>query len=136
MFSVIKLASDTLTEQYSPNLFNFFYESYSSGFIVAEIGHKVIGFIIGVKLNPKTAKILMLSVSKQYRRKNIGSLLLTQLQKQAIRDKVENIELEVRIDNKKAIKFYEKHNFKILDEIKEFYQKGESAYTMRKQINV
>jgi ribosomal-protein-alanine N-acetyltransferase len=134
MFSVLKLASDTLTESYSPSLFNFFYESYSSGFIIAEVGHKVIGFVIGVKLNPEIAKILMLSVSDQHRRKSIGSLLLKQLETQAIRDKVKYIELEVRTDNNKAIKFYEKNGFKIIEKLKEFYQNGESAYTMKKKL--
>lgn len=134
MFSVLKIASDTLTERYSPSLFNFFYESYSNGFIIAEVGHKVIGFVIGVKLNPEIAKILMLSVSDQHRRKSIGSLLLKQLETQAIRDKVKYIELEVRTDNNKAIKFYEKNGFKIIEKLKEFYQNGESAYTMKKKL--
>jgi len=134
MFSVIKLASDTLPEQYSPSLFNYFYETNSEGFIVAEIGHKVIGFIVGVKIDNKNARILMLSVSKQHQRKNIGTLILTEFLKLARKENIKNIDLEVRTDNKKAIKFYEKHGFKIVDKILDFYQNGESAYTMKKQI--
>ena len=134
MFSVIKLASDSLTEQYSPSLFNYFYETNNNGFIIVEIGHKIIGFIIGVKINSEMAKILMLSVSQQYRRKDIGSQLLKQFLRNIIRDKIKIIELEVRTDNNKAIKFYEKHGFEIVNRITEFYQNGEAAYTMRKLI--
>ena len=45
MFSVIKLASETLPERYNPSLFNYFYETFSHGFIIAERAHKIIGFI-------------------------------------------------------------------------------------------
>ncbi|UCH71422.1 MAG: hypothetical protein JSW62_03215, partial [Thermoplasmatales archaeon] len=51
MFSTIKLASETLTEHYNPSLFNYFYEIFPNGFIVAEKNRKIIGFIIGVKTN-------------------------------------------------------------------------------------
>jgi len=81
MFKVIKLSSETLTEQYNPSLFNFFYESYPKGFIVAEKAHRIIGFIIGVKTTHISSRILMLSVSELYRRQNIGSLLLNEFLK-------------------------------------------------------
>jgi ribosomal-protein-alanine N-acetyltransferase len=134
MFSVIKLASDTLPERYNPSLFNYFYETFPQGFIVAERAQKIIGFIIGVKINPKNAKILMLSILEDLRRQNIGSMLLTRFIKEIFSEKVQKIELEVRIDNEKAIKFYQKHGFNISQKIIEFYQNGEDAYTMVKKL--
>ena len=134
MFSVIKLISETLPEQYNPSLFNYFYETFPQGLIVAEKAHKIIGSIIGVKFNPQTAKILMLSVSEQYRNQNIGSALLTQFLKVILIENVRHIELEVRTDNKKAIKFYQKHGFKITQKITKFYQNGENAYTMTRRL--
>ena len=134
MFSVIKLASETLTEQYNPSLFNFFYESYPKGFIVAEKANKIIGFIIGVKTINYSSRILMLSVSEKNRRQKIGSSLLIEFLKIMSNEKVKNIELEVRTDNKKAINFYMKHGFKIKGRIREFYQDGKSAYTMLKEL--
>ena len=76
MFSVIKLASDSLPERYNPSLFNYFYETYPKGFIIADYEHKIVGFLIGVKTSKETAKILMLAVSKQFRKQKIGSELL------------------------------------------------------------
>jgi ribosomal-protein-alanine acetyltransferase len=134
MFSVIKLASDTLTERYNPNLFNYFYETLPNGFIVAEMAHKIIGFLVGVKLNSEKAKILMISVLENYRKQNIGSQLLTKFLKEMEIEKVKFLELEVRTDNKKAIEFYKKHGFSTKQKITEFYQYGESAYTMVKEI--
>ena len=131
MFSVIKLASETLPERYNPSLFNYFYETFPQGFIVAEKFQKIIGFAIGVKTNIDTAKILMLSVSEKYRKQNIGSSLLTYFIKVILAENIKNIELEVRTDNKKAINFYQKHGFIKVRKLTEFYQNGKDAYTMK-----
>ena len=130
-FKVIKLASITLTEQYNPTLFSFFYETYPNGFIVAEQNHKIIGFLIGIKLKTNKTKILMISVEPRYQRQKIGESLLNEFIKITTKENIEAIELEVRTDNKKAIKFYEKNGFKIIQKIYKFYQNDENAYTMR-----
>ena len=134
MFSVIKLASETLPERYNPSLFNYFYETFPQGFIVAEIGQKIIGFLVGVKTNPNTAKILMLSVTKPHRKQKIGSALLIQFLNDMTNEKVKKIELEVRTDNKKAIQFYKNQGFEIVIKLSEFYQNGEDAFTMRREL--
>jgi ribosomal-protein-alanine N-acetyltransferase len=134
MFSVIKLASETLTERYNPSLFNYFYETFPEGFIVAEKNHKIIGFLIGVKMDFELAKILMLAVSKPYRKQKIGSELLNQFINKIHIENMKRIELEVRTNNNTAIEFYQKNGFKIKEKIKEFYQSGENAYTMLKEI--
>jgi ribosomal-protein-alanine N-acetyltransferase len=134
MFAVIKIASDTLPERYNPSLFNYFYETYPQGFMVAEFGKKIIGFVVGVKINNETAKILMLSVSESYRKKQIGTKLLDEFLKKIKKEKIQSIELEVRTRNEKAIKFYEKHGFEIIEKLTDFYQNGEAGYIMRKRI--
>ena len=130
-FKVIKLASITLTEQYNPTLFSFFYETYPQGFLVAEQNHKIIGFLIGIKLKTNKTKILMISVEPRYQRQKIGESLLNEFIKITTKENIDVVELEVRTDNKKAIKFYEKNGFKIIQKINKFYQNDENAYTMR-----
>ena len=131
MFPVIKLASETLTERYNPSLFNYFYETFNQGFLVAEKHHKIVGFIVGVKTSLESARILMIAVSKKHRGQNIGSALLNHFLKEAIIQKIKHVELEVKINNNVAIEFYQKHGFIIMDKILKFYQSGEDAYTMR-----
>jgi len=131
MFPVIKLASETLTERYNPSLFNYFYETFNQGFLVAEKHHKIVGFIVGVKTSLESARILMIAVSKKQRGQNIGSALLNHFLKEAIIQKIKHVELEVKINNNVAIEFYQKHGFIIMDKILKFYQSGEDAYTMR-----
>lgn len=134
MFSVIKLASESLTEKYSPNIFNYFHETFPEGFIIAEKYHKIIGFILGVPLDDKTTKILMIVVSNEHRRQGIGTKLLQRFIKKISLTNIQNIELEVRIDNTNAIKFYRKNNFQVTDQLSHFYQDGQSAYIMKKNI--
>lgn len=134
MFSVIKLASETLTERYNPSVFNYFYETFPEGFIIAEKANKIIGFLVGVKIDLENAKILMLAVSELYRKQRIGTDLLYQFLKVTSIENLKKISLEVRTKNKSAIKFYQKYGFKIKEKQREFYQSGEDAYTMTKDL--
>ena len=132
-FSVIKLASDTLPERYNPGLFSYFYESHPETFIVAELNHKIIGFLVGIPLN-NTLKILMIAVSTKNRKQKIGTNLLKQITNKAKNKNLKKIELEVRTNNKTAIEFYKNQGFKISNTITKFYQNDKDAHTMEKEI--
>jgi [ribosomal protein S18]-alanine N-acetyltransferase len=134
IYSVITLAYDTLPERYNPAIFNQFYESFPDGFLIAEEFHSLIGFIIGVKTTQTTARILMLSVDDSQRKKGVGSALLRQFLKEMKLYYASGVELEVRITNATAIAFYKKHGFIIQDTLKGFYQNGEDAYSMKKEL--
>lgn len=131
MFSVIKLSSENLSERYNPNLFIHFYETFPKGFWVCEINHKIVGFLVGVKLNNDIAKILMLSVSKLYQKRGIGGHLLSSFLREIILENIKKIELEVRKKNYNGIKFYEKFGFEIVDSIEKFYENEDDAFIMR-----
>ena len=130
MFSIIKIASETLTEQYSPSLFNYFYETFPELFLVAEKHHRTIGFITGIQITNEIARIVMLSILPSYQRQHIGTELLNELLLTLREKNVKQISLEVKTDNKKAISFYKKHDFTIIDTIEKFYQNGENAFMM------
>jgi len=134
IFSVITLAFETLPERYNPVIFNQFYESFPEGFLIAEINHKIIGFLIGVKTTSQTARILMLSVEKKHRKKGLGAALLTEFLKQMKNHSITRIDLEVRTTNTAAIRFYNRHGFEITDTLLRFYQNGENAYHMSRAL--
>ena len=131
IFAAIRLAYDNLPERYSPSIFNYFYESFANGFLVAEEYGKIIGFIIGVKTFEKSARILMLSVHSDYQKKGVGTKIVASFLEEMKRLNIKNIELEVRVNNLNAINFYKKLNFKIMEKIKHFYPNGEDAYIMK-----
>ena len=132
IFAVIKLSYETLTERYSPSLFNYFYETFPQGFLVAEKNGKLIGFIIGTKTTEDFVRILMLGVSATYRKKKVATNLIKRFFEIMHENNVIKIYLEVRTNNEIAIRFYKKMGFNIVDVIPVFYQDGEDAYAMSK----
>lgn len=131
IFDVITLASQVLTEEYNPAFFNYFYEYASWGFWVAEAQKKLIGFIVGIQQDENTGKILMLGVYPEYRKKKIGSALLSQFKHACIKRKIKRIDLEVSTRNTTAIFFYQHHQFRIIETLPSFYQNNDAAHIMR-----
>lgn len=134
IFSVISLAYDTLPERYNPAIFNQFYESFPEGFLVAELHHSLIGFLVGTRIAQHKARILMLSVTKHHRRHQIGSSLLIRFLNDMRNYDITEVELEVRTTNHSAIDFYKKNGFIIKETIPGFYQNGEAAFTMSREL--
>ncbi len=136
IFSVIKIAHESLPERYQPNIFNTFYESFPQGFLIALKHHKIVGFLIGVKTHDSIAKILMLSVNENHRKQGIGSALLINFLQEMLLQNIRLVNLEVRTNNKIAITFYKKHGFDIQETITGFYQNGEDAHSMRQVLQM
>lgn len=134
IFPVIALAYDTLPERYNPSIFNQFYESFPEGFLVATRNQVLIGFLIGIKTTQNTARILMLSVKNENRKQGIGSALLKQFLFEMKIYQVRQVELEVRTTNQGALEFYTKQGFMQRGLLRQFYQNGEDAYSMRKDL--
>ncbi len=134
IFSVISIAYDMLPERYNPAIFNQFYEAFPEGFLIAELHHTIIGFLVGTRLDHHRARILMLAVKKPYQRQQIGSKLLLRFLNDMRTYKITAVELEVRINNSSGIEFYRKHGFAIQDTLKHFYQNGDAAYQMRRDL--
>ena len=134
IFPVIALAYDTLPERYNPSIFNQFYESFPEGFLVALYHHTLIGFLIGIKTTKNTARILMLSVHDNNRKQGIGSALLKQFLLLMKNHQIRQVELEVRTTNKGALDFYLKQGFIIQEKLCQFYQNGEDAFNMKKEL--
>lgn len=86
---------------------------------VAKIDNKVVGFVYGYLKKHSgffkernTAHISDLAVAKEFRCKGIGSLLINFFEKNFARiHEADEITLYVHYHNKRAQKFYRKHNF-------------------------
>lgn len=130
LYQVIELVSKVLTENYTPQLFLYFYESFPWAFWVAKYEKQIIGFIVGVRITQNKGRILMLGVEEQHRKRGIGSNLLIQVLHEFKSRKIIQVELEVQASNRDAIRFYTKHHFRKVDYIHKFYQNGEDAIVM------
>ena len=129
---VMEIADESLTERYFPQLFMDIYEAWPRGFLVAEF-HKILGFIAGSKI-ANEARILMLAVRKEYRRRGIGSALLKKFMAVCKSEGLVSIRLEVRTSNIDAIEFYKRFGFHIISFIPNYYTNGDAAYVMWRMI--
>ena len=134
IFSVVSIAYDMLPERYNPAIFNQFYEAFPEGFLVAEIHHALLGFLVGIRIDRHQARILMLAVKKPHQRHQIGSKMLIRFLNDMRTYGITTVELEVRTTNHIAIDFYRKHGFTIQETLAHFYQNGDAAYQMRRDL--
>lgn len=78
--------------------------------------------------------IMNLAIDPAYRRKGLGSELLTKGLEYLQQLGAQTVELEVRVGNEAAIKLYQKFGFVIKDRIKNYYHNGDDAYLMVKSL--
>ena len=82
---------------------------------VAELNSKVVGMVrLTPKPDPGVSELQMLYVVPHRRKIGIGKKLLTELTAYAKRKEMEKIMLETSSPRTSAIRFYEKHGFKIV----------------------
>jgi len=89
------------------------------------------GFITGILMSRQHARILMLGVRKERRRRGYASILFREFMKVCGMRGVRMITLEVRISNEPAISFYRKLGFSTVMTIDDYYTDGEVAKKMQ-----
>jgi ribosomal protein S18 acetylase RimI-like enzyme len=96
-------------------------------------GKQMVGFIAGdVRRMEGVAWIATVAVLPEYRSKGIGSALLNACEDQI---KVDRIRLCVRMSNDVAIRLYEKFGYIKAGEWTRYYQDGETALVMEKNLS-
>lgn len=103
-----------------------------AGFIVAEVGKRVVGYNI-FWINDGIGHIIAIAVSSYFRGMNVGSMLLIHSLKIFDLNKISLVNLEVRKSNIKAINFYIRHGFVTVNEEENYYSDGETALIMQYQ---
>jgi ribosomal-protein-alanine N-acetyltransferase len=99
-----------------------YYLSLPNSFGLAEFENDEIkGFIIVTLISKNNANIVTIDVEPSLRRQGIGSKLITLATNVLHSWKVQIITLQVSVDNEPAIKFYQKHKFKIIETLSMYY---------------
>jgi ribosomal-protein-alanine N-acetyltransferase len=129
-FPITKLLYEIFPERYNPQLLINLFEFFPEGILVAEENKEIVGFLAGVVSFENIAKILLLGVGEGYRKRGVGSLLITRFFKNMVLKGIRTIELEVEINNREAISFYKRHGFSVSKIVRSFYRNGEDAYLM------
>ncbi len=109
-----------------------FKESEQSKCLVFEENNIVVGFMVYLQTEDNV-EIYDIAVKEEYQQNAIGTKLLTYLEL-AIQASCSKIILEVRSDNEKAISFYLGKGFIKKAVRKKYYQDGENALIMIKEL--
>lgn len=120
------------SEKYSLDLLKKSFDNESEVVIVAEDNNKLIGYIL-FSFVLDEAELLKIGVLESHQRCGVGKNLHAKMEDYLREQNVKNIFLEVRIDNKKAINFYEKNGYEKVT-IRENYYNGVHAIVYRKGI--
>lgn len=134
LYEVVRLANDALDESYNGGLFLQLADLYPEGFIVAEEDDEIVGFVLGVVQRAYEARILVLAVDEEHRGRGIGSELVERFFARYEDRGVEKVNLEVRVSNEGAIRFYEDLGFDRKKVLSEYYADDEDAYLMYRRL--
>ena len=118
---------------FSEDYFGKLYQKYPEGFMVAEDKGKILGYAIG-EVQKDCGKIISIAVYPIYRKKGIGKELANFLIEYFKKKNLKKISLQVRKNNLAAISFYKNLGFQILKTIKNYYQNGDDAYLMKRNL--
>jgi len=118
---------------FSEDYFRKLYQKYPEGFIVAEDKGKILGYAIG-EVQKDCGKIISIAVHPAWRKKGIGKKLANFLIEHFKKENLKKISLHVRKNNLAAISFYQNLGFQILKTIKNYYQNGDDADLISKNL--
>lgn len=105
-------------------------------FLVVEVDGKVVGFN-DFMITFNSATISQIAITKDFRKKGLGTLLLDEMEKYFPSEGdeiVENVTLEVRASNVPAINMYKKHGYEVVIKKPHYYPDGEDAIYMVKRL--
>jgi ribosomal protein S18 acetylase RimI-like enzyme len=92
---------------------------------------------LAFKHTSKQLRLSKLYILNEFRNKKIGQQALAFVNKFSLKKNITTIELEVSIENKKAINFYKNNGFKIINTLINYHHDGSEVkdFLMRKSIN-
>jgi ribosomal protein S18 acetylase RimI-like enzyme len=93
---------------------------------------KLIGFIILIKDMKDRANLINFAIKPKYQGRGFGTFLLKNSLEwlRSNHSVIKKIILNVKTDNRRAIRLYEKCDFHIVKKIEKYYQNEEAAYLM------
>jgi ribosomal-protein-alanine N-acetyltransferase len=103
-------------------------------FLVADVQGKVVGYAAVVVERDNVGHLVSIAVRRDYRRRKIGSALMSKLVKLLDKMRVSKVLLEVRESNTSAINMYRKLGFNVSGEVDHYYPDGEKAIVMVREL--
>lgn len=106
--------------------------------LTVELSNYLCGFAIGEQdeETKSLGRIVTIQIDPFYQRRYLGSKLLEELETR-LQNKynINYIELQVHYQNEEAITFYQKHAYEIKKRLRNYYERGEHAFLMAKELS-
>jgi ribosomal-protein-alanine N-acetyltransferase len=139
--AVVAINREVLPENYPTWFFVEHLEQFPKAFIVAEVGGRVVGYVMSrveygwsnlLKGKPvRKGHIVSVGVLPEARRLGIATVMMLRAMKaMKVYYGAAEVYLEVRVSNTPAISLYEKLGYKVVGRIPRYYSDGEDAYLM------
>ena len=132
--AIATIVREALRENYPTSLYLDIHRWWRDGFLVADRDGHPVGFLSAVINADGQARVLMFAVSAGSRRQGIGRLMMDAFVRSCAMRGLRRIELEVRVSNEEAIRFYKRYGFEIAQLLPKFYTDGEDGYKMIKHL--
>ena len=123
------------SDQFNKNQFKYLVNKANGFVFVYAAAEKIKGSIILLRRkNAKNLRIYSIAVDPDSQGQGIASKLLAQAEKTAKNHEIKNLTLEVKSTNETAINLYLKSGFKTASVKENYYNDGNAALIMKKEI--
>jgi len=128
--AVLSIQYKCFKDPYPIGLLKRLHVMHPDGFLVADVGGIVVGYLIGVVRWGNIGHILAIGVDPAFRRQRIGTMLINSIITIFREKGVKTVRLEARKSNVGAQLFYKKLGFLERGEMPYYYEDGEPAIAM------
>ena len=133
--AIVAIENESFADPWDQSVFLEALTYYPSTYFVAMCDGVVAGFIVGGLEDTGEniyGHLCNIGVSPRYRRRGVGNLLVRRTEHQFALELATGVQLEVRVSNTRAQRFYRTLGYKEVFEIAGYYSDGEDALVMMK----
>ncbi len=125
------IVAEALHESYDASLYGSLSAEWPSGFLVAaDASDTPVGFLLGVSQVTNEGRVLMFAVDRAWRQSGVGTRLMDAFLERCRSRGFRRVTLEVRVSNARAIRFYTRYRYSVIDLLRAYYSDGENGYHM------
>lgn len=130
--AMYRIYNGNLDDYFAPESIEFFMLQWPRGQLVAEaVTGGVAGALSSYVTEDGIASVALLAVDGPFRGRGAGSALLDALVPECMAEGLPAIQLEARVTNAGALRFYQRRGFRIIGTIPSLYNDGGDGYRLR-----
>jgi len=129
--NVYALMNENLDGNFSLDVIEYFLTVWPEGqYVAVDLFGNIAGALCGTRLENGLANIALFAVDAKFRGQGVGTNLLDRFKTRCYMSGYSHIQLELRVTNKNAFRFYQNHGFVLTEEVPSLYGPGEDGLRM------